>query len=61
MGILDWFRREKRSTASGFTAEVMQMREAYISGRRGIAELTSTAQSCVSLWEGGMSMAAYAL
>ncbi|WP_375160353.1 hypothetical protein [Bradyrhizobium sp. RDT46] len=61
MGLLDWFKRapvEKRSTASGFTAEVMQMREAWISGRRGIAELTSTAQSCVSLWEGGFSLAA---
>lgn len=59
MGIIDWFRRtEKRSATSGFTAEVMQMREAYISGRRGLAELTSTAQSCISLWEGGLSMAA---
>lgn len=58
MGIIDWFKRtEKRSAASGFTAEVMQMREAYISGRRGLADLTSTAQSCVSLWEGGFGLA----
>jgi len=58
VGIIDWFKRtEKRSAASGFTAEVMQMREAYISGRRGLADLTSTAQSCVSLWEGGFGLA----
>ncbi len=48
---------EKRSSGSGFTAEIMAAREAYISGRRGIAELTATAQSCVSLWEGGLSLA----
>jgi phage portal protein BeeE len=43
--------------ASGFTAEVIQAREAYVSGRRGIAELTATAQSCVSMWEHGLSLA----
>ena len=59
MGLFDWFKRtEKRSSSSGFTAEIMAAREAYISGRRGIAELTATAQSCVSLWEGGFSLAA---
>lgn len=61
MGVLDWFRRspavEKRSAMSGFTAELMAARESYISGRRGIAELTATAQSCVSLWEGAFSLA----
>jgi len=58
MGIFDFFKRtEKRSAASGFTAEVMQMRESYISGRRGLAELTSTAQSCISLWESGFGLA----
>src|SRR4051794_905913 len=35
----------------------MQMREAYISGRTGLAELTATAQSCVSLWENGFTLA----
>lgn len=49
---------EKRSSGSGFTAEIMAAREAYISGRRGIAELTATTQSCVSLWEGGFALAA---
>jgi phage portal protein BeeE len=47
---------ETRSTGSGFTAEIISAREAYISGRRGIGELTATVQSCVSLWEGGLSL-----
>jgi hypothetical protein len=61
--MFNWFKRsaapdvEKRSAASGFTAEIIQAREAYISGRRGIAELTATAQSCVSLWENGLTIA----
>ncbi|HMN37206.1 MAG TPA: phage portal protein [Hyphomicrobium sp.] len=42
---------EKRSSSSGFTAEIIAAREAYVSGRRGIAELTATAQSCISMWE----------
>jgi len=61
---MSWFDRffkrdkpETRSAASGFTAEVMAARESYISGRRGIAELTATAQACIGLWEGGLSMA----
>lgn len=48
---------EKRSSMSGFTAELMAARESYISGRRGIAELTGTAQSCISLWESGLAIA----
>ncbi len=48
---------EKRTAMSGFTAEIMAARESYISGRRGIAELTATAQSCISLWEGALSLA----
>jgi hypothetical protein len=48
---------EKRSAMSGFTAELIQAREAFISGRRGIAELTATAQSAISLWENGFSLA----
>ncbi|WP_022695868.1 phage portal protein [Ponticaulis koreensis] len=50
-------KEEKRSTSSGFTAEIMAAREAYISGRSGIGQLTATVQSCVSLWEGGLSLA----
>jgi hypothetical protein len=48
---------ERRAAASGFTAEIIAARESYISGRRGVSELTATAQSCVSLWEGGIAMA----
>lgn len=48
---------EKRSAASGFTAEIMAARESYIAGRRGIAELTATAQACISLWEGAFALA----
>lgn len=47
---------EKRATASGFTSELIAARESYISGRRGLAELTGAVQSCVSLWEAGLSI-----
>lgn len=50
-------RIEKRTSSSGFTAEITVARESYISGRRGLAELTATAQSCVSLWEGAFALA----
>jgi hypothetical protein len=48
---------EKRSAMSGFTAELIQAREAYITGRTGFGELTATAQSCISLWENGLTLA----
>lgn len=55
------FRREakieRRAAASGFTAEIMAARESYLSGRRGLAELTATAQACIGLWEHGFAMA----
>lgn len=62
MGILDLFRRkaepvETRSSGTGFTAQLMGARQAYIAGVSGIAELTATVQGCVSLWEGGLSLA----
>ena len=50
-------RIEKRAAASGFTAEIIAARESYVSGRRGIGELTATAQAAVSMWEGGLSLA----
>lgn len=50
-------KNETRSTGSGFTAEIMAARESYISGSRGVGELTATVQSCISLWESGLSMA----
>jgi hypothetical protein len=52
-----WQKVEKRSAASGFTSEILSARESYISGRSGLAELTATAQSCVSLWENGFALA----
>jgi hypothetical protein len=52
-----WQKAEKRSAASGFTAEIIAARESYISGRSGLAELTATAQSCISLWEHGFALA----
>lgn len=48
---------EKRSSASGFTAEIMAARASYVAGRQGLAELTGTVAACVSLWENGLSLA----
>lgn len=48
---------ETRSSGSGYSAEIIAARESYISGTGGIAELTGTAQSCVSLWENGFTLA----
>lgn len=58
--MLGWLKKkapvETRATG-GYTAQVMAARESAISGRSGVAELTATVQSCVSLWEGGFTMA----
>ncbi|ARE38327.1 Tryptophan synthase beta chain [Rhodovulum sp. P5] len=48
---------ETRAAASGFTAEIIAARETYVSGARGIAELTATAQTCIGLWEAGLALA----
>ena len=60
--MFNWLRkriapRETRSSGTGYTAQVMEAREAFITGRSGLAELTATVQGCVSLWEGGLSQA----
>lgn len=47
----------ERRGAPGFTAEIMAARESYISGRRGIGELTATAQTCIGLWENAFAIA----
>ena len=47
---------ETRSSGSGFTSAVMDARASYIMGASGLAELTATAQSCISLWEGAFAM-----
>ncbi|GGL80385.1 hypothetical protein GCM10011392_38730 [Wenxinia marina] len=61
MGFMDLFRRkepvEARSSGAGYTAAIMAAREAYISGSSGLAELTGTVQTCVSLWEGAFALA----
>lgn len=48
---------ETRSSGAGYTTQVMQARAEYITGVDGVAELTGTVQGCVSLWEGGLSLA----
>lgn len=48
---------ERRAAGSGFTAELMAARESYIAGRRGLGELTATAQACVGMWEGAFALA----
>lgn len=48
---------ETRTSGSGYTAQVMQARADYIAGVDGVGELTGTVQGCVSLWEGGLSIA----
>lgn len=63
MGILDLFRRNSANLQTsetrsiGYTSEIIAARQSYISGVSGLAELTSTVQSCVSLWEGALSNA----
>ena len=49
--------RETRASGTGFTAEVLAARDSYIQGRRGVGELTGTAQGCASLWEGALASA----
>lgn len=47
---------ETRSSA-GYTASIIAARASYLSGVAGLGELTATVQSCVTLWEGGLSLA----
>ncbi len=58
MGVLSIFKRkepETRSSGTGYTAAIMAARQSYISGGGDVAELTSAAQTCVSLWESVLS------
>lgn len=63
MGVVDLIRRmippakETRSAGTGFTAQLIGARQSYIAGVSGVAELTATVQGCVTLWEGGLSLA----
>ena len=66
MGLMDIFRRKAVATdngnrnprhqfGTGYTSAIMAARASYISGGSDVAELTSAAQACVSLWEGVLS------
>jgi len=48
---------ETRSSGTGYTAQIIAARDSFVSGRNGVGELTATAQSCITLWEGGLSLA----
>jgi phage portal protein BeeE len=48
---------EKRASGSGFTAELIGARAAYLEGRRGLAELSGTVAGCTSLWEAALASA----
>ena len=60
MGLMERLlgKRETRSaTGTGYTAQIMAAREAYLAGRTGLGELTATVQTCITLWESGLSLA----
>jgi phage portal protein BeeE len=48
---------ETRASGSGFTAELIGARAAYLEGRRGLAELSGTVAGCTSLWEAALASA----
>lgn len=48
---------ETRAAGGGYTAQLVEARAAFISGREGLAEITASVQSAVSWWEGGLSIA----
>ena len=47
----------RSASGTGYTSQIMAARQAYIAGRTGLGELTATVQTCVSLWESGLSIA----
>lgn len=59
--MLQWFKNKLRPietrAENGYTAQVIAARQSHMTGARGVAELTGTVQSCVSLWEGAFAMA----
>lgn len=56
--MFEWLFGKKEETRSvsdtGYTAQVMSMREAWINGQTGLGELTATVQGAVSLWENSL-------
>lgn len=63
MGLMNFFRRdvpksgETRASGTGYTAQLVGARHAWLAGGSGVGELTATVQACVSLWEGALSLA----
>jgi hypothetical protein len=63
MGLLDIFRRrdanlhvsETRSSGANYTTQIVAARASYLAGGSDVAELTSTVQACISLWEAALS------
>lgn len=53
---LPWFRRKRRETR-GYTQQVIDARYAAMTGGRGVADLTATVATCVSLWDSGFTIA----
>lgn len=49
---------ERRSSGTGYSAEIIAARQSYIAGRSGLGELTATVQTAVGLWESGFALAA---
>ncbi|HRO13302.1 hypothetical protein [Amaricoccus sp.] len=49
--------QERRSSGTGYTAEILSARQSYIAGRSGLGELTATVQACTSLWESAFAIA----
>lgn len=56
MSVLSIFKRKPREVRS-YTQQMIDAHYATITGQRGIADLTATAQTCVGLWESGFSIA----
>lgn len=52
------FKPKPLERRASFTDLAIQARYEAVTGRRGVAELTATAQGCISLWENGLSLAA---
>ncbi|MDZ4394776.1 phage portal protein [Cypionkella sp.] len=59
--MFDWFRKkpaqETRATGGGYTHDLLMHRAAFIAGKTGAADLTACVQTCVGLWESGLSIA----
>lgn len=52
-----WPFKRKLEKRESFTTMMMQLHQAQLVGASGIADLTSTVQACISLWESGLSLA----